>query len=137
MKPPIKRLLFASFSVVLVVFLSTLLVMVIDSDHQASTWIISLFTAGVAAAIAALLVVFWAIPLHLVLVKFSYLNFIWYFLGAVIPSFAFIYGLKPFGDDSAKDLLLQASVCTIIGSMGAFVFWYIAVYKPLLAKDNS
>lgn len=53
----------------------------------------------------------------------------WYVVAAIIPSFTFIYWLKPFGNDEQIELLGQAMFCSLAGGIGAVAFWYIVVYR--------
>ena len=97
---------------------------------------ISLLTASVAAIVAIVVVLAWALPLHYVLKKLERQEFHWYLLAALVPSVIFIYGFKPFGQDSSVDLMQQTLFCSICGLIGAAVFWYVAVYRTRITKRS-
>lgn len=125
-----KSILLASLGAVLSVFVITLVASAtgaIASEYD--DILISLIIASVAAVVALVAVVVWALPLHFVLLKLHRQNLAWYVLGALLPSVFFVYALKPFGLDSAEDLLQQALFCSLCGAVAAGVFWYIAVYR--------
>jgi len=126
-----KIILRVSITVVGLVFFVTLLFGLADSigKHFPSSLYISLLIAGVASLVAIFVTCLWAIPMHLILNKFNRRSYFWYLILAIVPSFFFIYVFRPFGKDSARDLVIQAMSCSVIGSIGAFVFWYIVVYK--------
>jgi hypothetical protein len=128
-----KRLFISIIAVVLIVFAVTFLVFAINSwGHDFPGILISLVIAFFAALVALIVAVVWAIPIHLLLQKLGYSNITWYIVAAIIPSFAFIYGLKPFGNDKPIDLLMQASICSLAGGLSAIAFWYILVYRQRL-----
>lgn len=125
-----KRLFLAIVAVVLIVFAVTFLVIAINSWGRDFPGIaISIVIAFFAAIVASIVVITWAIPIHLLLRKLGYSNIAWYIVAAIIPSFGFIYGLKPFGNDKPIDLFMQASFCSVAGGLGAVAFWYILVYR--------
>ena len=131
-----KNLIIASLVSVLTVFVITFLVTLVDSLGTAySNPLISISIAGIAALVSTIVVVVWAIPLHLLLSRFKKLNVSWYLLGAVVPAFFFIYAFKPFGNDTNSTLFIQALICTLYGSLGALSFWYIAVYRQRIVKN--
>lgn len=124
------RLLIASSTVILITFFVTFFACVIDSrEHNFLSILMSFIIASTAAIVALFVVAVWAIPVHLLLQKLGYSNIAWYIVAAIIPSFTFIYGLKPFGNDKPIDLLMQASICSLAGGLGAVAFWYILVYR--------
>lgn len=125
-----KHILIASLTTVLIVFTITFLVTAMDSiGTENPNLLIPLFISGVAALVSLIVVLFWAIPVHLLLgrIKQNYLG--WYIVAAVLPSFAFIFILKPFGQDPGMVLMQQALFCSFAGSIGAVGFWYFAVYR--------
>lgn len=133
-----KRLLIASLLTILIVFAVTLVVTAIDSiGSDFSDIRITLFMAAFAAFIASIVVLFWAIPIHLLLNRFKHTQVGWYLLSAVIPSFAFIYIIKPFGQDLHIHLFQQALFCSFAGALGALGFWYIAVYRQRLLVGRN
>ena len=116
----------------------TFLVFAIDSiDYSYSDVLISLVMAGVATLVASLVVFLWGLPVHFILSKLNYRRIIWYLMGAIPPSFVFIYVFKPFGLDSNIDLLQQALFCSFVGSLAAATFWYIAVYRQRITEFSS
>ena len=132
-----KQLSMASGTVVLTVFVVTFVVAAIDSiggDYPSG---ISLMIASVAAIVALIVVVVWAIPIHLLLQKYNRSNLAWYIFSAVIPSFAFIYIFKPFGHDTNIYLLGQALFCSFSGGLGAVAFWYIVVYRQRITNVSN
>jgi len=125
-----KNILRASVAVVVVAFTVTLIICLIDSIGSDYSPLLSFVIAGVAAVVAAVVTLVWAVPLHLILQKYKQEKLSWYLFLAVVPSVIFIYGFKPFGEDTTSDLAKQAAFCALVGSLGAFIFWYIAVRKP-------
>jgi len=122
-----KNILLASASVVLVVFIFTFLATVTSSTgYQIG---VSFVISGVSAVVALIVVIFWAIPIHLIFKKLNIFKPAWYVVSAIIPSFVFIYAFKPFGNDTSSDLLIQALFCSLAGGLGALSFWYLAVYR--------
>lgn len=99
--------------------------------------ILSLLFSGVytfaAAIVATIVVVVWAIPVHLLLTCINLQRLIWYIVAAVIASFVFAYLFKPFGN---THVLRQALVFSAFGSLGAATFWYWAVYCPRMGKGS-
>jgi len=125
-----KSLSIASLCTALTVFVVTFVVSAVDSIGTAYSGItISLLTASVAAIVAMVVVVAWALPLHYVLKKLERQALHWYLLASVVPSLIFVYGFKPFGNDSSVDLAKQALFCSVCGLIGAAVFWYMAVFR--------
>jgi len=113
----------------------TFLVSVVDSiGTDYSDIIISLLIAGVAALVSMVVLVIWALPLHYVLKKLERQALHWYLLAAVVPSVLFIYGFKPFGQDSSIDLMIQAVFCSLCGLIGAAVFWYMTVFRLRITR---
>lgn len=130
-----QRIIFANMVVVTSSFLVTLLLCL--PEHIAKDiypFSIIFFIASFAALVALVVTVIWAIPMHLILSKYKLKSYGWYLLLAIIPSFIFIYCFKPFGNDKATDLAMQAVICSFIGSVGAFLFWYILVCKHRITK---
>lgn len=125
----IKLVFIGSSVVILVVFTVTLAACLMDSIGAGFPIPIGFLIASFAAVVALIVVAVWAIPVHLLLQRFGFSNVGWYLLTAIIPSFTFIYGLKPFGNDKPIELLMQASFCSLAGGLGAVAFWYILVYR--------
>jgi len=102
------RLFISGAAVVLIVFAFTFIMSLIDSiGRDFPTAVISLVIAFFASTVALIVVVVWAIPVHLLLQKYGCSNVLWYIFAAIVPSFTFIYWLKPFGNDKQIDLLGQ------------------------------
>lgn len=138
MRKNMKNIILASISVVIAVFIVTLLLSLIDSiGRDYSSIIISFVVSGIASVVAAIVTLIWAIPMHFILAKYHRIHLGWYLLLAVVPSFVFVYGFKPFGNDSAATLVMQTVVCSLVGSIGALVFWYVVVYKQRITKSSS
>lgn len=130
-----KHLLIASLITVLIVFTVTFVVTAINAiGTDFSDIRFSLVISGVAALVASIVVLFWAIPIHLLLSRINQKFLGWYISSAVIPSFAFIYILKPFGRDTDIQLFQQALFCSFAGSLGALGFWYFAVYRQRITS---
>ena len=119
----------ANLAAIVSVFVATLIISVVGSIGQQFQPLWSLLLAVVAALVAMPITLIWATPMHLLIRKFKGESVLWYLLIAVIPSILFIYILKPFGEDSAKDLATQAFFCSVIGYIAAMSFWYFSVYK--------
>lgn len=133
-----KSLSVASLCTILTVFVMTFLVSAVDSiGTDYSDIRISLLIAGVAAIVSMVVLVIWALPLHYVLKKLEQQALHWYLLAAVVPSVIFIYGFKPFGQDSSVDLMKQTLFCSICGLFGAAVFWYMAVFRLRITRRSS
>jgi hypothetical protein len=133
-----KSLSVASLCTILTVFVMTFLVSAVDSiGTDYSDIRISLLIAGVAAIVSMVVLVIWALPLHYVLKKLERQALHWYLLAAVVPSVIFIYGFKPFGQDSSVDLMKQALFCSVCGLIGAAVFWYMAVFRLRITRRSS
>lgn len=128
-------------SVFLLVFVMVCVLELLDSHLDAGfQGVFIAFSIAVVAAFVALLITLgWAIPLHWLLRRYQWTGLGWYLLLALLPSVAFVYGIKPFGDDSAADLFNQALLCCGCGMVGASVFWYHAVYRQTVvpAKRDS
>lgn len=126
----------ASGAAVLMVFVSTFLVTYIDSiGSNHSSFGLSFFIASIAACVAIIVIAVWAIPMYFLLNRFKKFNAVWYLLCAIIPAFVFVYGFKPFGNDTSLELLVQALLCALFGCLSALLFWYIAVYRQRILKD--
>ncbi|MDN4503640.1 hypothetical protein QX776_14600 [Alteromonadaceae bacterium BrNp21-10] len=126
MKHLLSASVFAVLSVFAIVFVVTLLATIGD-DY--STIMTPILMSSVAAIVSLFILVVWAIPVHLILKRLNQESFFYYLLAAIIPSFIFIYGFKPFGNDPNIDLIKQALFCSFCGCVGAVVFWYITVYR--------
>lgn len=130
-----KRLFISSVLVVLIVFAVTFIVSLIDAiGYDFPTVVISFLIASVAAIVALIVVVVWAIPVHFLLRRYGFSNIAWYVVAAIIPSFTFIYWLKPFGNDKPMELITQALFCSLAGGLGSVVFWYLVVYRQQIKK---
>jgi len=92
---------------------------------------------GVATIVALIVMVSWALPIHFLLKKNNLSSVKWYVLAGITPAFIFIYVFKPFGDDSAIDLLQQALFCSLVGAISAFCFWYFIAKKSLTKSSNA
>jgi ABC-type spermidine/putrescine transport system permease subunit II len=133
-----KSLSVASLCTIFTVFVMTFLVSAVGSvGTDYSDIRISLLIAWVAAIVSMVVLVIWALPLHYVLKKLERQALHWYLLAAVVPSVIFIYGFKPFGQDSSVDLMKQALFCIGCGFIGAAVFWYMAVFRLRITKRSS
>jgi hypothetical protein len=73
--------------------------------------------------------------MYFLLNRYKKFNAAWYLLCAIIPAFVFVYGFKPFGNDTSLELLVQALLCALFGCLSALLFWYIAVYRQRILKD--
>lgn len=135
MSEDVKRIIFASIAVVFSSFLVTLLLCLPDHFAQdVYSFSMVFLIASVASLIALVVTVIWAIPMHCILSKYKFESCGWYLLLAVISSCVFIFLFKPFGHDKASDLIIQTILCSFVGSVGAFLFWYIVVYKQRIKR---
>lgn len=125
-----KHIFIASLSTIVMVFLISLLLFLVSFAGGAySNFLIALSTAFVATVVATVSVILFAIPIHLILSHYQYKNVLWYIFSALICASVFIYGFKPFGNDTPSDLFIQLLICSSIGSIGAVVFWFFAVHR--------
>lgn len=125
-----KHILIASLtSIVVVFFISLLLFLVSFAGGAYSGFLLALSAAFVATVVASISIILFAIPIHLVLSHYNYKNVTWYIISALICDSVFIYGFKPFGNDTQSDLFTQLLICSSIGSIGAVVFWFFAVHR--------
>lgn len=118
-------------SVFLLVFVMVCVLELLDTHFDAGYQVvyIAFLIAVVAALVALVITLGWAIPLHWLLRRYQLTGLGWYLLLALLPSVAFVYGIKPFGNDSAADLFNQALLCCGCGMVGASAFWFNAVYR--------
>ena len=122
------------FFTVLSVFLLTFLIVIIVEYPR---WMMSLFTAYVASIVAVVAVVVLALPLHTVLSRLNKTSALWYVLAGAITGPFFVLVFKPFGNDLAKDLVVQTFICGSLGAMSAIVFWFFAVYRHRLTRASN
>jgi len=125
-----KSTFIAILATVFTAFVVTFVVSYIDTPNPVYYDLrVALLISSVAAFISLIITICWSLPIHIYLKKYNKVSFVWYAFIAVIPSLGFVYILKPFGDDSAADLSIQALFCTFVGVVAAAVFWYFAVYQ--------
>ena len=125
-----KHIFLSSLALLITVFILVFVVALFDSiGNDFGIVTISAVIAGVATAVASVVLLIWVIPLHLALVKFKKDKLIWYIVAALFPGFIFVYWLTPFWQDSDIHLLFQALFCSFVGVVSATVFWYFAVYR--------
>ena len=125
-----KQELIASVIVVGIVFLITFVTTLagaVGGDYP--EFILSAVIGGVAALVAAIVMLVWTLPVHMVFKRYGVSNIVWYVFLAIIPSFVFIFGFKPFGNDTYSDLIGQAFFCSLCGSLGAVAFWFFTVFR--------
>ena len=121
---------------VLVSFLSTLMTFGLEmTSSSILDFSLMIMMSLVSAFIALIVVVFWAVPMHFVLLKYKYTNVTWYLALALIPAVVFIFGFKPFGEDKLEDLLFQLLLVSFIACNTALTFWH--VLKPDLKNDKN
>jgi hypothetical protein len=120
----------AILATIFTAFFITFVVTYVDTPNsEYYDFRVALLMSSVAAFVSLIITLCWALPIHLYLKKHNKVSLGWYTLIAIIPSLGIIYILKPFGDDSAADLFIQALFCSLVGVVAATVFWYFAVYQ--------
>ena len=87
---------------------------------------ISLYIAGVSTVVAAITMLVWGCPIHMILKRFELTSVYYYLLAGAVPGFVFVFVFLPFGNDPIDDLLLQSLLCGAYGSIAAACFWYIS-----------
>ncbi len=132
-----RKLINAIFIALAAVFLVTFSITYVDS-LRSDVWGIemALLTGGVATLVALIVMISWALPIHFLLKKYNLTSLTWYVLAGIAPAFIFVYAFKPFGEDTAIDLLQQALFCSLVGAISAFCFWYFIAKKSLTNCSN-
>lgn len=98
--------------------------------EQPAYWRISAAIAGVAGVVSFVVLVFITLPLHYALTRIGKVGSLWYILPGMLTGPMFVLSLKPFGQDTVPGLALQSLYCGFLGTVGAAMFWYIAVWQP-------
>ena len=135
-----KNIATASTLALVVIFISTFTIVAIGSiinDSNYAGLFISLGMAGAASILALIVMAIWVIPAHLILKHFGRTQVTWYVFTVLVPTFSVVYGFKPFRRDSAIDLLMQASFCGFVGTLGVITFWYILVYRNRINRVSN
>ncbi len=104
----------------------------IDSLRTDYWGIDTVFLVSIVTTLVALFV-FLAIgiPIHLLL-KFKSIESVYaYLVAGGIPGIVIVYIFKPFGNDSMKDLAIQASYLSFLGVLSAFIFWLVYYRKRI------
>lgn len=137
----VKLLIRATIDALVVVFLAVLIYTLMDSaGSDFGDPRVSIVIAGIAVLVAGVVMLVWAVPVHLLLSKFKCHNIIWYLIAAVIPGIVFVCGFRPFGDDTRFDLMVQAVQCSAVGVIAMLPFWYRLVYRnnsPSVVRVNK
>ena len=108
------------FGVVFVITLATSL----DGDFSLP---LILFVTLVITGTAALVLIAWALPTHLLLRRYGKDRLSSYLIAGAIPGPLIVLVFLPFGHDSAPDLLLQSLFGAVVGVFAAAVFWLTCV----------
>lgn len=88
------------------------------------------FGATIASStVATIVLIFYGVPVHLLLVKLNNTKLALYMIYGFIPGPFFVFIFKPFGFDEHKYLVLQSLFCGAVGVIGASVFWFFSLNK--------
>lgn len=121
----ILRTAIGSFVCILTVVILTMIIFFVGSSEGYRQGV-AIYAGGVSAIVAFWAVLLWGLPIHIFLNWLNKRNFIWYAIAAMIPGPLFIIFLKPFGEDDLGGLLNQSILCSGLGLLGAYTFWYFA-----------
>ncbi len=127
MKHKALRIIVGSFLTVISITLIAVIlqwVFGIGNDLQEAT---TYAMAMVAPVISGTSLLFWGLPIYLVLTKFKKTKVWWYMLAGFIPAPVFVFMFKPLGDDPLRDLISQSVYFGVIGAAGAIIFWFYVV----------
>ena len=90
---------------------------------------ISFIAAGMVAVVVAMIIIFYALPVHFLLVRLGLKRYVWYFLVAMIPTSLLIYILGPLFGDTDGSINFLVIFCYLIAIVSSTSFWFVAVYK--------
>jgi hypothetical protein len=119
-----KRVLVASIASLATVFVCVFTVACIDA-RRADAWglEIALVVAAGATLVALAVLVAWGLPIHWFLKSRKRESLLSYAVAGALPAVLLVPALKPFGDDTVPDLILQAFTFSATGVVAALVFW--------------
>ena len=126
----LRHILQGSAAVVAIVFLLTFLATVfvpVEIEHD--RFKLSVFQGFLGSVTATLILVFWSIPIHLLLKKYKLSNLGWYLLVALPPSISIALLVKFISYELVVAPVTQIMFCCFLGFLVATVFWYIVVHK--------
>ena len=73
------------------------------------------------------IVIFWGIPIHLILTYFGIKSISSYLVSGFFGGPLFLILFRPFGVDPIDTLMRQIAIMGGLGLLASFVFWYFAV----------
>ena len=126
-----KRILIGAIFAMFAAFLFVFIVFFIGGSSVASRGDIAFFGSIVAVFVAFCSLLFWGVPIHLVLLKTNITSPYAYLFFGFLPSPIFIFLFKPFGADTFDTLLLQSFICGVTGAIVALTFWSFAVNNKM------
>jgi len=122
----ILRIAIGSIVCILTVALLTMIIFFIASGEEFRQ-ATALYAGGISAIVAFWAVLLWGLPIHLFLNWLNKRKFMWYAIAAIIPGPSFILFSKPFGENDFGGLINQSILCSGLGLLGAYTFWYLSV----------
>ena len=115
-------------SILLMVLITALIFWLMGEGNDLQ--LAGVFGATIASStVTTVALIFYGIPIHLLLVKLNKTKLVFYMIYGFIPGPFFVFIFKPFGFDEYKYLALQSFFCGTIGIIGASVFWCFALNK--------
>ena len=119
-----KHLALATIKTLTVVFIVCYVLTFIDSyGGDFGHWLITLSISVVTTIVAAIAMLIWGLPTHILLQRKNLKALKYYLLSGLVPGIFFVYIFKPFGQEAPYNLFLQAIQCGVVGSFIAGVFW--------------
>ena len=97
-----------------------------DIAHSPAGWDGALLIASVASTIAAICIIVWGVPVHMLLKRYEKTKLRWYLVSGALPGFIVVFTFYPFGRDAFGTLLIQSTMLSVVGVLAAGVFWYFA-----------
>jgi len=114
------------FTLAVVFVVSFILGYQTEIAHLPAGWNGSLLISSVATIIAAIALVTFGLPLHLILIRLNKAKMSYYSLGGALPGFIIVFLFKPLDNDAFSTLLLQGAAFSISGAFTAVVFWFFS-----------
>lgn len=93
--------------------------------------------AIMAPVVAAVFLIGWGLPVHAVLSRQGRSHWGWYAAAGALPAVAFVFGLRPMGDDGVSALIGQSLYFGAIGAAGALVFWFWVVKRSPVSETEG
>jgi hypothetical protein len=118
-----KRVLLASIALLVTVFACVLAVAWIDA-LRGDVWGLeaALVVAGAATLVASAVLIIWGLPVHWLLQSRGRVSLLSYAAAGALPAVLLVPTLKPFGEDTVPQLLLQTFTFGVTGAIAAMVF---------------